>query len=212
VTILLAGHETTAKALSWAIALLDGNPDALARLLTELNDCLGGRRPTAEDLPNLRYTRAVIDEALRLDPPIWMLTRTALDNDEIAGYAIPAGALMAISPYLIHRHPDLWEHPQRFVPDRFLADQGATLTYRYLPFGQGPRHCVGKFFAMLEMPLVLATVYSQFALTSLPGYALEQEALVTLRPRSGLPMLLTAKRPHARATDATSGPSERDVP
>src|SRR5262249_46830862 len=137
VTMLVAGHETTAKALSWAIALLDRNPDARARLLTEL-DHLGNRRPTEEDLPNLRYIRAVIDEALRLDPPIWLLSRTALEDDEIAGYAIPAGALVAISPYLIQRHPDLWEHPERFVPDRFLVDDGTKQAYRYLPFGHGP--------------------------------------------------------------------------
>jgi steroid delta-isomerase-like uncharacterized protein len=204
VTILLAGHETTAKALSWAIALLDRNPAALARLLKELSNHLDKRRPTAEDLRSLRYTRAVIDEALRLYPPIWMLTRTALEDDQIAGYAIPAGALVAISPYLIHRHPNLWELPDQFLPDRFLADEGPTQAYRYLPFGHGPRHCIGKFFAMLEMPLVLATVYPQFALTSLPDQNLEAEALVTLRPRNGLHMIARPRRPGSLATNGLS--------
>jgi cytochrome P450 len=208
VTILLAGHETTAKALSWAIALLDRNPAALAHLLTELNDYLDDRRPTANDLRSLRYTRAIIDEALRLYPPIWMLTRTALEDDEIAGYAIPAGALVAISPYLIHRNPDLWENPDQFLPDRFLADEGVTQAHRFLPFGDGPRHCVGKFFAMLEMPLVLATLYPQFALTSLRDFTLEVEALVTLRPRHGVHMIVTPKRPNVFVARTTNGLSK----
>jgi steroid delta-isomerase-like uncharacterized protein len=194
ITILLAGHETTAKALSWAIILLDKNPEALARLHSELANCLNGRLPGVHDLPDLPYTRAVINEAMRIYPPIWLLTRTALQDDEIAGFAIPRGALVAISPYLIHRHSDFWEQPQRFAPERFLGDQNATQAYRYLPFGHGPRHCVGRSFALLEMPLVLATVYSQFALKSAAGYTPEPEALVTLRPRHGLPMTITARR------------------
>jgi steroid delta-isomerase-like uncharacterized protein len=211
VTILLAGHETTAKALSWAIALLDRNPAALARLLKELSNHLDTRRPVADDLRSLRYTRAVIDEALRLYPPIWMLTRTALEDDQIAGYAIPTGALVAISPYLIHRHPNLWELPDQFVPDRFLADEGPTQAYRYLPFGHGPRHCIGKFFAMLEMPLVLATVYPQFALTSLPDHNLEAEALVTLRPRNGLHMIARPRRLDSLVASATNGLSSGSI-
>ena len=204
VTLLLAGHETTAKALSWSIALLDRNPDARAELLEELATCLSGRLPTAADLPNLRYTRAVIDEALRLYPPIWLLTRTAVNDDAIAGYTIPAGTLVAISPYLIHRHPDFWEDPEAFVPRRFLTDERATQAYRYLPFGHGPRYCVGKFFAMLEMPLVLAAVFSEFALTSSTDRNLEPEALVTLRLRHGLRMNVTARQPYATTMRATS--------
>jgi cytochrome P450/predicted ester cyclase len=193
VTMLLAGHETTAKALSWTIALLDQHPDVLARLLSEVRDHLGHGPLTVKDLSNLTYTQAVIDEALRLFPPIWLLTRTTLEDDEIAGYDIPAGSLVAISPYLIHRHPALWEQPDRFDPDRFLAEESAAQAYRYIPFGHGPRHCVGKFFALLEMPVVLATLYSQFSLASLPGHILEAEALVTLRPRNGLPMIVTPR-------------------
>jgi steroid delta-isomerase-like uncharacterized protein len=194
VTILLAGHETTAKALSWAIGLLDRHPDAAARLLEEVQLALDDRPPGAEDLPRLAYTRAVIDEALRLRPPIWMLTRTALNADTICGYAIPRGALIGISPYLLHRHPEHWEHPDRFMPERFLdGDGGATQAYRYIPFGHGSRYCVGKFFAMLEMPLVLARIYTRFSLTGAPGHRLEADALVTMRPRDGLPMLVAAR-------------------
>jgi steroid delta-isomerase-like uncharacterized protein len=195
VTILLAGHETTAKTLSWALALLDRTPSARARLLRELDAHLGDRAPSFDDLPSLPYAAAVIDETLRLDPPIWLLTRSVLEDDEIGGYTIPAGSLVAISPYLVQRRPDLWNEPERFAPERFLEASPSAYTYRYLPFGHGPRHCVGKSFAMLEMPLVLATVCAQFAPALVPGHVVEPEALVTLRPRGGLPMILTERSP-----------------
>ena len=164
VTILLAGHETTAKALSWTFALLEQEPKALARLLVELDVSSGDGSASTPALAQLRYTRAVIEEALRLYPPVWMLTRTALRDDEINGYAIPAGALVAISPYLIHRHSGCWDDPDRFIPERFLVGKRVNSNRYYIPFGHGPRHCVGKYFAMLEMPLVLATVLRRFAL------------------------------------------------
>jgi cytochrome P450 len=200
VTILLAGHETTAKALSWTFALLSQELAGLARLHAELDANSSDGAASTPAIAHLRYTRAVIEEALRLYPPIWMLTRTPLQDDEISGYAIPAGALVAISPYLIHRHPDYWNLPDRFIPDRFLAGMHASWNYLYMPFGHGPRHCVGKFFAMLEMPLVLATVLSRFVLTLKPGHAIEPEALVTLRPRSGLPMIAIPKTSFPRAS------------
>ena len=194
VTLLLAGHETTAKALSWSVALLDAHGDARARLLEELDGTLGGRRPDCGDLADLPFTRAVVEETLRLRPPIWLLTRTAVEDDEVAGWGIPAGALVAISPYLLHRHPDLWDRPRSFDPRRFLTPDGPPLAYRYLPFGHGARHCLGNYFAMLEMPLVLATVYSNVVPALMPGHLLEPEALVTLRPRAGLPMRPVRRR------------------
>jgi cytochrome P450/predicted ester cyclase len=194
ITILLAGHETTAKAISWGFALLDAYPRKLENMLRELDKCLGGRPPQFADLARLSYTRAVIDEVLRLYPPIWLLTRTAVEDDEIAGYAVPAGSLVAISPFLMHRHTGFWEEPEAFCPERFLSGDVAMRACQYLPFGHGPRHCIGKSFAMLEMPTVLATIYSEFALKLLPNHVPEPEALVTLRPRYGLPMLLRDKR------------------
>lgn len=193
VTILLAGHETTAKALSWAIALLHCNPIARATMQTEL-DALPDLDLTAADLPRLRYTRAVVEETLRLRPPIWLLTRSTLADDEIDGFSIPAGALVAISPYLLQRHPDLWDEPERFAPERFLEDRGNA--QRFLPFGDGPRHCIGKFFAMLEMALVLATLFRRYTVEPLWTGMPEHEALVTLRPLHGLPMRI---RPRAIA-------------
>jgi steroid delta-isomerase-like uncharacterized protein len=206
VTLLLAGHETTAKALSWAIALLAVHDDARTQLLEELDGMLGGRRIGPKDLPRLSFTRAVVEEVLRLYPPIWLLTRTAVEDDEVAGYAVPAGTLVAISPYLVHRHPDLWNRPDFFDPKRFLAADGKSHAFRYMPFGHGPRHCIGKYFAMLEMPLVLATIYAQVVPTLRPGHSLEPEALVTLRPRDGLPM-----RPVRRLRSITTAPGRPEV-
>jgi len=210
VTLILAGHETTGKALSWALALVDAHPDVRRCLHAELDEQLGDRAPQVEDLPRLYYTRAVVDEALRLDPPIWLVTRTAMQEDTIAGYTIPAGALVALSPYLLHRHPDLWAEPDRFVPARFLPGSrtpgaGSHQACQFLPFSHGPRLCLGKSFATVEMPLVLASVCSAFVASSLPGHTVEPEALVTLRPRNGLPMRLTPRRPPA----APSGNEER---
>jgi cytochrome P450 len=199
--MLLAGHETTGKALSWTFALLDAHPDAGDRLLAEYEACLGDPPPTFDDLPRLRWTRAVIHEALRLFPPIWLLTRTALVDDEVLGYSIPAGALVSVSPYLIHRHPDLWDRPDAFRPERFLGDEAeeAAQALRYIPFGHGPRHCIGKHFAMLEMPLVLATIHRRRILIRASGPPLEPEALVTLRPRGGLWMTVSARPAPARS-------------
>jgi steroid delta-isomerase-like uncharacterized protein len=210
VTLLLAGHETTAKALSWAIALLAVHDDVRAQLLEELDGMLGGRRIGPDDLLRLPFTRAVVEEALRLYPPIWLLTRTAVEDDEVAGYAVPAGTLVAISPYLVHRHPDLWDRPDSFDPKRFLAGDSKSHAFRYLPFGHGPRHCIGKYFAMLEMPLVLATVYAQVVPMLRPGHSLEPEALVTLRPRDGLPMRPVRQR--RRSMTAAPGRPEGGPP
>jgi steroid delta-isomerase-like uncharacterized protein len=200
VTMLLAGHETTAKALTWVFALLDRHADVAARLLEEHQRCLAGRPPTVEDLPALAWTRAVIHEALRLYPPIWSLTRTALADDEVLGYEVPAGALMMISPYLLHHSPALWDRPGAFSPERFLYDEAesAARACRYLPFGHGPRHCIGKYFALLELPLVLATIHPRLALARRSGPPPEPEALVTLRPRGGLCMVPSPRPPSRR--------------
>lgn len=207
VTLLLAGHETTAKALSWTFALLDLHAGSADRLLAEQEGCLGGRAPAVDDLPALRWTRAVIHEALRLYPPIWLLTRTALADDEVIGYTVPAGALVSVSPYLIHRHSALWDRADEFFPERFLGGEAeeAAQGHRYLPFGHGPRHCLGNYFALLEMPLVLATIHSHRALTCLPGPPLEPEALVTLRPQHGLQMVVTSRPSPAPPRRANAG-------
>lgn len=191
ITLLLAGHETTANALSWAWYLLATHPDAERRLATELAAVLGGRTPTTDDLPRLPYTRMVVEETLRLYPPAWVFTRRALGDDRLGPYRIPAGATVAISPYVTHRRPDLWPRPAAFAPERFAAGDGAAPRprYAYLPFGGGPRQCIGNAFALTELQLVLATIARRYRLRLAPGQRVEPQALVTLRPRDGLRML-----------------------
>jgi enediyne biosynthesis protein E7 len=190
VTMVMAGHETTAKALSWTFHLLAHHPEVATTLRDELRRVLGGRRPTVEDLPFLPYARGVLEEAMRLYPPVWSICRRAVGDDVLGGYDVGAGSLVCMSPYALHRHPDLWDRPTAFLPQRFiprLADghQGCS----YLPFGAGPRRCIGQVFAMIEAQLVVATLCQHVALRILPGQVVEPEALVTLRPRHGLLML-----------------------
>ena len=152
---------------------------------------LGGRTPTVDDLPKLPYTRQVIDETLRLYPPVWITNRQAVAEDEIMGCRIPAGALVSISPYATHRHPDFWEDSERFDPERFSPERvAARPRFAYLPFGGGPRQCIGNTFALTEAVLVLATVAQRYRLRLPVGAVVTPEPRVTLQPRGGLPMRL----------------------
>ncbi len=191
VTVLVAGHETVASALAWAWHLLAQQPGAQARLEAELAARLGPRRPDPDDLAGLPYTRAVFDEALRLYPPAWLITRRALGPDLLGGWPVPAGALLILSPYVVQRRADLWPDPTSFQPERFLpAASQARPRFAYFPFGGGPRLCIGAGFALLEGPLVLATVAQRYRLLPAPDHRVRPEALVTIRPRGGLPMRL----------------------
>jgi cytochrome P450 len=188
-TLLLAGHETTANALSWSWFLLSQNPEAEQRLDEELERVLNGRTPNMDDLSKLEYTRWVIQESLRLYPPAWMISRKAIEQDEFNGYLIPTGAIIEISPYVTHRHPKYWDDPLRFIPERFQRDQSEKRPpFAYFPFGGGPRLCIGRDFAMAEAQLVLATIASRYCLEMVPGYPVEPEPLITLRPKFGLQM------------------------
>ncbi|MBP7690780.1 MAG: cytochrome P450 [Anaerolineales bacterium] len=186
ITLIIAGHETVASALTWTWHLLAQNPLAEARLRAELATVLAGRAPTPDDLPRLPYTRAVFEEALRLYPPAWLITRQALGPDTLAGHAIPAGALLIISPYVIQRRPEVWPDPEAFQPERFLEGAPDTPRFGYLPFGGGPRQCIGNGFALLEGTLILAMVAQRYQLRPAPGSAVRVDALVTLRPHDGL--------------------------
>ncbi len=185
-TIAMAGHETTAKGLTWTLYLLDRHPEVAARLAEEVDAALGGRLPTAADLEKLAMCRQVIEEALRLYPPVWQITRRALGPDRMGGYDVTPGALIAISPYLLHRHPGYWDEPDAFRPERFATGSADRPSHLYLPFGGGPRICIGQHFAIVEATLVLATLLREVRLEVLPGFTVEPEALVTLRPRHGL--------------------------
>ncbi|MBL8059048.1 MAG: cytochrome P450 [Anaerolineales bacterium] len=189
--LFVAGHETTANALSWALYLLAQHPDAAARLRAEVAQALDGRTPALADLPNLPYTRQVLDETMRLYPPAWIFNRTAQADDEIGGYFIPAGTTVAFSQYVTHRHPDFWEDPDRFDPERFTPERSAERpAYAYFPFGGGPHKCIGQGLALMEAHLALALIAQRAQWALVPGRPVTPEAHVTLRPRGGLWMTL----------------------
>ncbi|GCE12866.1 cytochrome P450 [Tengunoibacter tsumagoiensis] len=188
-TMVFAGHETTANALTWAWYLLAEHPQVEQRLQQELSQVLGGRVPTVADLPLLPYTRMILDETLRLYPPAPGVIRHVLDDDEIAGYHIPKGSEIAMYQYVTHRHPDLWEQPDQFDPERFLPERSAGRPrFAYFPFGGGPRMCIGNSFALTEAQLILATVAQTYEVRVVP------EPLVTLRPRNGMQVTLQRRR------------------
>jgi cytochrome P450 len=191
ITIFMAGHETTSLALTWTFYLLSQHPDIEAKLLAELSEVLHGRVAEAEDVPKLRYTRMVIDEALRLYPPAHTLAREAVGADELTGHHIPAGATVYIVPWLLHRHRRWWDQPERFDPERFRPERSSERPrFVYLPFGAGPRICVGATFAVTEAVLLLATIARRYRLHLKPGHQVEPRGLITLRPRNGVAVLL----------------------
>jgi cytochrome P450 len=189
ITLLIAGHETVASALTWSWYLLANNPDARRRLQAEVEEVLENRLPASTDLPRLKYTYQVFAEALRLYPPAWLITRRAVQADQLGPFTLPAGSLVIISPYTIHRHPAFWENPELFNPDRFVEDnESKRQRFAYIPFGGGPRLCIGSNFALIEAQLILAVVIQRYQLDLLPGSIVQPDALVTIRPRGGLPM------------------------
>jgi cytochrome P450 len=191
ITLLIAGHETVSTALTWTWYLLSQYPDVERQLHTELDNVLGGHLPKVEHLARLTYTRMVLEEALRLYPPAWIFGRKAIADDEIGGYSIPANSIIVLSPYVTHRHPAFWEHPEVFDPERFTPERSAGRPhFAYFPFGGGPRVCIGNNFALMEMQLILATVAQRYTLRLVPSHPVEPEAFLSLRPQYGLPMTL----------------------
>ena len=191
VTIFMAGHETTAQALSWTFYLLSQHPDVERKLHDELATVLAGHTPRYEDLGELRYTRMVIEESMRLFPPAHIMGRQPVSDDEVLGHRIPAGSTVLILPWLLHRKPALWENPDCFDPERFAPERAALRPrYAYIPFGAGPRICIGASFAMAEAMVILAIVAQRYRLRLKPGFPVEPQGLITLRPRYGLRMSL----------------------
>jgi cytochrome P450 len=189
-TLLLAGHETTANTLTWTWYELGRNPDALARLEHELASVVGGRAITADDLPNLPWNLAVLEEAMRLHPPAYMVGREAIGEVEVGGHPLPTKSIVAINIRGIHRRADYFPAPLAFRPERMLPDaKKARPRHHYLPFGAGPRVCIGSHFALLEAQLMLATMIQQARIRTLATLVVP-EPLVTLRPRGGLPALV----------------------
>jgi cytochrome P450 len=189
VTLLLAGHETTASTLSWTLYLIDRHPQVRERLRAEAIEVLGDRLPTYPDLQRLRYTAMVLDEVMRLFPPVWILPRKSLATDTVGDYLVPPGADVLICPYTLHRHPDFWSDPDRFDPDRFDPDKPSDRPrYAYIPFGAGPRFCVGNHLGLMEASFVVAMLTRELRLTKVDGYEVAPEPMLSLRIRGGLPM------------------------
>jgi len=191
VTLFLAGHETTAVSLCWTLYLLSQHPEVEARLRRELEDVLGGRPPTLDDLPQLEYARRVRDESMRLYPPAWLTERRSLGEDVLCGYRISAGITLAITQFVTHRHPEFWENPETFDPDRFSPERSAGRHgYAYFPFGGGPRLCIGKNLALLETHLTLAMLVQRYRFELEPGWQVRTEPELSLRQKGGLWMRL----------------------
>lgn len=189
--IFMAGHETTANTLAWAWFLLSQADDAAARLHRELDAVLGGRPPALADVPRLLFTRAVIEETLRLYPPVPILGRQAMRDEKIRRRPIRRGSLLLVIPWLLHRHRLLWDRPDHFVPERFLPENAAARQrYSYIPFAVGPRVCAGAAFGLAEAILCLATLAQRVRLHLAPGAAIMPVCRLTLRPGNRLPMLI----------------------
>ncbi len=185
-TLLVAGHETTADALSWAFSLLAGNPQTREELESEAK-FLGQSEVKFEDLPQLPYSRMVFEESLRLYPPIWALAREAKCDDEIGGFPVAARSTVMVLPFLTHRHPDFWPDPEAFDPTRFTPQNvAARPKFAYFPFGGGPRLCLGQSFALMEGQIALAMIAARFRLEIAPGQTLEMHPSLALRPKNGL--------------------------
>jgi cytochrome P450 len=193
-TLFLAGHETTALALSWSWLLLAQNPAAEAALHVELEAVLGGASPSYADLPRLPYLNWILLESMRLYPPVWLIGRSALGNCSIGEYSIPAGAQVWVGLWINHHDPRYFEAPDEFRPERWAHDWRKRLPrYAYFPFGGGPRFCIGEPFAMVEAALLLATVAQRFRMRRISDEPVTPVPTLTLRPRGGVTMRLETR-------------------
>ena len=189
VAMIATGHESTACALAWTFYMITQHADVRERVYAEVDEALGGRDPRADDLSALQYTGWVFEEAMRLYPPVWTISRTATRDDEVCGKPIPKGTTVMLSPYAMHRNPEIWPEPEEFRPERFHPDEVAKRPrYSYFPFGGGPRVCLGNRFAMMEAKIMMAMVIQRYRLSVLPGQEIVAEPMITLRPRNGIRM------------------------
>jgi cytochrome P450 len=195
-TIFLAGHETTANALTWTWYLLSGASEVRARLHEEIDRVLQGRLPAVADLPSLPFTEKIVTESMRLYPPAWLIGRRAIDPYPIGGFVAPARSILVMSPFIVQRDARYYRDPDRFDPERWTPEFKASLPrFAYFPFGGGPRQCIGESFAWMELILIVATMAQRWDLQLVPGHPVELQPLITLRAKHGMRMTL-ARRPH----------------
>jgi len=205
ITLFLAGHETTANTLSWTWWLLAQNPAVEAKLHAELRNVLAGRAPSLDDLPKLVYTNHIITESMRLYPPAWGTARTAIEDHEIAGYAVPKGSGVSFAQWTVHRDARWYDAPEEFRPERWEGDLLKRLPrFAYFPFGGGPRQCIGNAFALMEAALILATIAQQYRFRLVEGHPVVPLASITLRPRYGIRAVLEARPAKSRVAVGVS--------
>ncbi len=191
-TMFVAGHETTACALSWTFHLLSKHPGVASELRAKIVDAIGSAPVTLESIKRVPLLERVVKESIRLYPPVWTIGRAASDDDVIDGVPVKAGDAVFLAPYVTHRHPAFWENPEGFDPDRFLPEVAQRRPrFAYFPFGGGPRQCIGDAFALMEAQIVVAAVLRRVRLSLAPWHKVEMEPLITLRPKGGLPMHVT---------------------
>lgn len=193
-TLFLAGHETTALALSWSWYLLANHPEAEKKFHAELDEVLGGRVPEVADLPKLKYTEMIVKEAMRLYPPAFAVGREAIEETEIGGYRVPRNAQLFAFQWVTHRDPRYFERPAEFEPERWATESIQNLPkYAYFPFGGGPRQCIGNYFAMMEVVLLLATIGQRFKFSLVADHAVELLPVLSLRPKNGIKAVIKAR-------------------
>jgi cytochrome P450 len=198
--MLQQGHDTIGEALAWTWFLLSQHPEIERTLHREVEQVLEGRVPTVADLERLPYSTRVLQESMRLYPPVWVVPRDAIDDDEIGGYRIRAGSTVLLAPYLTHRHPGYWENPEAFDPDRFLPEHAAGRPrHAYFPFGGGPRLCMGADMAMMEMLLIMAMVVQKYRLPLVSYHREEPECILDMVPRNRVRATLRLQTPAAPA-------------
>jgi cytochrome P450 len=206
-TIFLAGHETTANALTWTWYLLSQHPEVEARLHEEIDSTLEGRLPTADDVPGLRYVDMVFAESMRLYPPAWVMGRQVLSDYPLGEYVAKAGTIILMSPFVMHHDPRYYPDPFRFDPERWTPEaRAARPKFAYFPFGGGPRICIGEQFAWMEAVLVIATLAERWRMRLVPGFRVEPKPMITLRQKYGMQMEIEERRSTAtrrRAAAAT---------
>jgi cytochrome P450 len=195
-TFFLAGYETTSLTLSWVVHLLTQHPEALARLQAEVDGALAGRIPTFDDLAALTYTRAVIQEAMRLRPAAWQVPRVAIKDDLIDGFRVPAGTTVVPLIYGIHHNPSVWNNPERFDPGRVLAAAPATRhRLAWAPFGAGQRQCIGRDFSLMEAQIILPMLMQRFTFSAVSGLVAAEQLSGTLKPKGGVHVHLAKRDP-----------------
>jgi cytochrome P450 len=198
--LLVAGHETSSNALSWLLYLVSSRADCLDKIRQEFDSLLGGRPLSYSDVPKFEFTTQVIQEALRLYPPFWMVDRMALADDRVGDFAIPRGSTVIVFIYGAHHSPQYWENPESFDAERFTkANEKLHRPFSYLPFGAGPRGCIGGNYAMLQILMILSVLLRKYDLRLVPGQTIEARPMVILRPEHGIRMTFTEAITHDRA-------------